>query len=776
MNMQCFSSFKILWVKALLTVLAIAYQSITIQAATIYAVATGNWNNASNWSSGTIPGSSDDVIITEPYTITVTDSRSAKSVTIQNADDLSLTILSIASGGTLSVSQNLNITSSMESATARLDVTGTITIGGNIVFTSEMATDARIRMLNGGSLTLQGTIEGISNGNITSAAGSVSTFTFAGSGSQTIPMGTGYSYHNLVINKSGTDAATINAAITSTKVRENLTVSSGRFSNGGYSITGASGKTFTVQNGGVFILSGSTSFPSTYTLDFQNGSTIVYEGTHTIVNPSGTSFKNVTIQGSGTKTLGENITIHGNLTITGGTLDVSSTPYNIDIKGNWNNTGGTFNARTGTVTFSGSSAQTISTNGQNFYSVVFNNSAAGTSAITLQSDVTITNTCTMTDGIISTGNYKLILSSTTAGNLTGYSSDCYVNGTLRRYITNNTATYYFPVGSDAYQLVAIKNNNMTTTTYLDAKFGPLQNHRNEDLNACDGSLCYQSLSNVGMWTIDANANPGSGSYDIYAYIANMSGIVDNEFAVVKRPTGSTSGADWQAEAAGSINPTNGDGRLVSHGYALRKSLTSFSEFAIARKQSASSLPIQLLEFKVEKTITGKVNIKWTTATEINNAFFTVERSHNGIHFEILDIIQGAGNSASTLHYKTTDPNPMRGINYYRLKQTDFDGKFTYSNIVSLHYQENTSLPSVFKVFPNPVARGNMLRLQAPDNLPSDTKYDVELYNLFTGQKLWLIQSGSENEDIPVDYHVAPGIYLMSIRGNDTVYQQKIVIH
>lgn len=745
-----------------------------LRAATIYAIETGNWNNATIWSTGTVPGASDDVIITDPFTVTVSDTRSVNSVTIQNSDDVALAILSIASGGTLSISGNVNIVSNIEAAIARLDVSGTITIGGNIVFTSEVASDARIRMLNGGSLTLQGIISNISSGNITSGVGAVSTFTFAGSAAQTIPMGTGYSYHNLVINKSGTNAATLNAAITSSKVRENITVSAGRFSNGGYSISGASGKTFTVQNGASFILEGSSSYPSTFTLDFQTGSTIVFEGTNTITNPTGTSLKNVVIQNAGTKTLGENITIDGNLTINGGTLDVTTAPYNIQIKGNWNNTGGTFNARNGTVTFNGSSSQSIATNDQNFYAVVFNNSAAGLSAITLNSDVTITNACTMTDGIINTGNYKLILTSTTASHLSGYNSGCYVNGTLRRYITNNTSTYAFPVGTSHYQLVEIKNNNMTTTSYLDVKFGPLQNHLDDDLDACDGSICYQSLSNAGMWTINANAHPGSGSYDIYAYIANMTGIVDNEFAVVKRPTGSTSGADWEAETAGSINPANGDGRLASHGYALRKSLTSFSEFAIARVKSGSALPIQLVSFTAERMATGKILIKWTTAAEINNDYFTVERSHNGVHFEPIEMVQGAGNSTTTLHYKISDDRPIKGINYYRLKQTDFDGKYSYSPIVSVNYTPATALSSIYHIFPNPVARGAALNIYA-DRLVADTGYTIELVSSSTGEVLKRWQSREETTSIPLSDALSPGVYFVRFHNNTHVYQHKILI-
>src|SRR5690606_13807864 len=145
---------------------------------------------------------------------------------------------------------------------------------------------------------------------------------------------------------------------------------------------------------------------------------------------------------------------------------------------------------------------------------------------------------------ISTGSNMLIISNMSASSISDFSSACYVNGTLRRYIDENTATYAFPVGSVNYQRTDIKNNTMTGITYIDARFGPLLNHADEDLIAADGDMNYLSVSPTGMRTIEPSSNPGSGSYDIYGYIAGMTGMLDNQFAILKRPTGSPSGADW----------------------------------------------------------------------------------------------------------------------------------------------------------------------------------------------------------------------------------------
>jgi len=73
-----------------------------------------------------------------------------------------------------------------------------------------------------------------------------------------------------------------------------------------------------------------------------------------------------------------------------------------------------------------------------------------------------------------------------------------------------------------------------------------------------------------------------------------------------------------------------------------------------------------------------------TSSEINNDYFTVEKSADGINFNVMNYYRGAGNSDKVINYSGTDNKPFAIITYYRLKQTDFDGNFTYSNVVSVN--------------------------------------------------------------------------------------------
>lgn len=99
----------------------------------------------------------------------------------------------------------------------------------------------------------------------------------------------------------------------------------------------------------------------------------------------------------------------------------------------------------------------------------------------------------------------------------------------------------------------------------------------------------------------------------------------------------------------------------------------------------SVLPIKIMSFEVTKL---KVNslLKLITASETNNDYFTIERSGDGMIFDAIGEIDGAGNSSEERHYKYIDANPLPGINYYRIKQTDYDGKYSYSEIRSIVHE------------------------------------------------------------------------------------------
>jgi PKD repeat protein len=124
-----------------------------------------------------------------------------------------------------------------------------------------------------------------------------------------------------------------------------------------------------------------------------------------------------------------------------------------------------------------------------------------------------------------------------------------------------------------------------------------------------------------------------------------------------------------------------------------------SQFTACYGPLTIPLPIKLIYFKASSPDNKTVLTEWSTATETNNDFFTLERSNDAINFEAIGQVKGAGNSNSKLEYSFIDDNPLSGISYYRLRQTDFDGKFSFSGIVAVAIGDNNNLG--FTVFPNP---------------------------------------------------------------------------
>jgi len=111
----------------------------------------------------------------------------------------------------------------------------------------------------------------------------------------------------------------------------------------------------------------------------------------------------------------------------------------------------------------------------------------------------------------------------------------------------------------------------------------------------------------------------------------------------------------------------------------------------------SALPIELVSFNATPDANNTVMLDWITASEKDNDFFSIERSTDGTDWEVLSNTKGAGNSTATLRYNDLDENPIDGLSYYRLKQTDFNGAMSYSDIVAVNRKA-----ADFKVYPNPV--------------------------------------------------------------------------
>jgi len=144
----------------------------------------------------------------------------------------------------------------------------------------------------------------------------------------------------------------------------------------------------------------------------------------------------------------------------------------------------------------------------------------------------------------------------------------------------------------------------------------------------------------------------------------------------------------------------GTGITLGVGTVIIPGQSSFGPFAVMSYVSA--LPIELTSFTAQFVGTD-VELKWTTASEVNCDHFTVERSKDGRTFEQLEQVPGAGNSNTIRQYSAYDKFPYTGTSYYRLKQVDYDGQFTYSDIRAVNTKTGTGEGpfSIRNIYPSP---------------------------------------------------------------------------
>lgn len=171
------------------------------------------------------------------------------------------------------------------------------------------------------------------------------------------------------------------------------------------------------------------------------------------------------------------------------------------------------------------------------------------------------------------------------------------------------------------------------------------------------------------------------------------------------------------------------------------------------------LPISLKDF-FGNNKDGRNKLEWITASEENNDYFTLERSFNGYEFTEFSIVEGAGNSNIPLHYEIYDPLISDKLVYYRLKQTDYNGQFTYSDLISV-YPSGSLAP--ISVYPNPVK--DLITIHG---LTQATSYHI---SDITGK---IIMEGSIHPEDPFinTSMITNGIYYLNFDGTNF---QKLLI-
>lgn len=183
--------------------------------------------------------------------------------------------------------------------------------------------------------------------------------------------------------------------------------------------------------------------------------------------------------------------------------------------------------------------------------------------------------------------------------------------------------------------------------------------------------------------------------------------------------------------------------------------------------TCSTLPVTWLSFTAQKNSNASVMLKWSTAAEINNSHFNVERSTDGINFTAIGTVASTSNGNTVQYYLYTDVKTVKGNNFYRLQQVDRDGSYKYSVIVQVNM-----VKAAFSVFPNPATTKTTVQVRSMLNNASFSliNYDGKIVYL---RSLIKVNAG-EFIDIPLT-NFAPGMYMLTIESDEGKSTRKIIV-
>ncbi|MGQ0827452.1 MAG: T9SS type A sorting domain-containing protein [Bacteroidota bacterium] len=694
--------------------------------------------------------------------------------------------------GTTTVQGNLDLGNGTNTSTAAMtgasiiSVTGDITLYINNTFTHAGTTATPAVNISGNWVNNGGTF-----------TPSTKTVNFNGTGTQEINgTATSQTFYDITIAK--TAGTTLSAGgSTTTLTTNNITINTGTFNapatlnitsttnavatliggifNGNASLINITGNW--VNNGGTF--NGGTS-----TLTFTGGNARQINGTAV-----SQTFNNIVIDKSNVtvSTGGSTTTItSGNFTLSNGnftapaTMNVTGTFFingnsggdtytggtNTNIGGNITYDAGTLTWGTN-VTLNGTSAQTISgaSTIPNFTNFILNNTYAST-AVTLSTPINVDGVFTLTDGHLVTDATNTLTLGTAASvtlNAPVTQDSSFVKGPMvHSKSSTGSETKIFPVGksNELHRSDLIVNHSTTgATTYTGEYF-----YASAEALGWTLPAIIDKVSEIGYWNVNKGGTGTVSTGAIKLYYIALDAVVDpTNLAIAKG-----NAAAW-LDIGGSPGSGAPTGNITSS-----ISFTTFSFFSLANRSGGiNPLPIELLSFDA-KPNDAVVDLKWTTATEINNDYFTIERSKDGVIFETVSIVDGAGTSFSILNYSLVDDLPYKGVSYYRLKQTDFDGKISYSELVPVEFKMNDDFS--FDIYPNP---NNGENLNISINTQKAQEVLVVVYDV-TGKKDYskLIVTSENGENvyaIDPSHKLVPGVYLITATSYQAIYNKKLIV-
>ena len=637
-------------------------------------------------------------------TVTFTGSSSAINGT-DNSETFYNLIVNKTAGQTLSTGGSMatiTVDNDFTETLGNFTAPATMTITGNTVLTAGTFTAPSGTLSLAGNLTDNG-------GTFTHNSGTV---TFTGNSSAVNGTDNSETFYNLIVNKTAGQTLSTGGSMATFTVNNNFTETLGNFTAPAtMTITGntvLTAGTFTAPSGTLSLAGNLTDNGGTFT---HNNGTVTFTGSSSAINgtdnsetfytmivnktagqtlSTGGSMATITVGNTFTETLGNftapaTMNVTGATTLTAGTFTAPS--GTLTVSDNFSNNGATFTHNNGTVVMNGAGKTLGGTTSNTFYNLT----ASG--ATTLGASQTVNNTMSL-GAVVTLGANNLTIGS--SGVFSGYSTSNFVVTNSSGYVQQNgiasgaaAGKQIFPIGYTSASYTPVIINNTGTSDNFTAYVG---NHR---YAAGTSGSATTSDAVDRTWYLDEAVAGGS---NVTLTMQWGSGLELTSFTRTNCFVSHYTGGMWDTGSQTGAAASGADPYTIS-----RSGITSFSPFGV---EDPSALPIELIDFTAKQD-GQRVRLDWETGTEENNAYFTVERSIDGKNFEKVLNKDGAGNSNTTLYYFGYDNKPLLGISYYRLKQTDFDGKNSYSDIESVNFQDQDLESKIqMNIYPNPAVNNS----------------------------------------------------------------------
>ncbi len=363
------------------------------------------------------------------------------------------------------------------------------------------------------------------------------------------------------------------------------------------------------------------------------------------------------------------------------------------------------------------------------------------------------------DGKITTGANSLSISSSTgAVERRELDDNCFVEGNLRKIVTAGAGvSRTFEVGTEAsgvryYSPTTVTFSNVSVKGKLTGK--SVQTTQPNVAVADETMKRYWDLTNEDISFDDYTANFKYNSTDFntsFTEVSDEATMVAGKYDYISET--------WSYPNIGTRNTANNECEITG--------VTSFSGFTFGK--FSASLPIELLSFN-SKCFKDFIELTWITASEINNDFYSVEKSYNAEYWTNIGYIKGAGNSNITNNYSFIDYD-IEGRIFYRLKQTDYDGNFTFSDIVISDCKNQI----LFHIKEYYTTRQRGLHISVNSDIAED--YSVQLIE-YTGKEVFnneLYKPEGIHETIIYTSDYSKGVYLIIVRNNKRVFVEKVII-